>query len=196
MIPRKRVSTGRSLRTLIIIVSGGKTENIYFQNLSPIRADISKKQFVKSSDPGKVLQCAIRYRNEQKTKIRSKNIETWIVIDKDHFDLDSIVTQAEKHNILVAYSNACFELWYALHFSYTTAKNSSQKWIDLCKRGLQVSSYSKTTDYSDKLNKLTKDAIKNAKKLEVFNQGNKTPSSKNPYTSVYKLVERIWEETA
>lgn len=178
---------------MIIVVSGGETEDVYFENLEPIRQDVSIKREFKSVDPKKILSEAIRLRRIHQQNVKCKNIETWIVIDKDHFDIDNVVREAKQQNILVAYSNICFEVWYALHFQYSTAQNNAKDWEKICKKHLQIPSYSKTDNYNNKLHPKTKQAILNAKKLENFHKATNKPSLKNPYTSVYQLVERLVE---
>lgn len=189
----KRLPRSRSLRKIIIIVSGGETEDVYFENLEPIRHDISIKREFKPVDPQKILSEAVRLRSVYQKNVKCKDIETWIVIDKDHFDIDSVIKAAKQQNISVAYSNICFEVWYALHFQYSTAQNDAKGWEKICKKHLQVPSYSKTESYNHQLHPKTKDAIANAKKLEIFHKGTNKYSLKNPYTSVYQLVERLVE---
>lgn len=190
----RRIPGNRPLNTLVIIVFGGETEAIYFENLEAIRHDLSIKPGICSNDPERILSEAIRLKEKYRKSTRYNNIETWIVIDKDHFDIDNVITKALKQKIKVAYSNVCFEVWYALHFQYTTAQNNAKQWERLCKKYLKVPSYSKTKNYNEKLTMYTQTAIANAKRLENFHSAQDLPSKKNPYTSVYKLVDFLLEK--
>ena len=81
---------------------------------------------------------------------------------------DLLITKAieiaEQNNIIPIVSSPCFELWFLLHFDYTTARLNNS---EVCKRLLKFcpkysKSYNIFPELFDKLNK----AINNSKKLE------------------------------
>lgn len=121
--------------------------------------------------------------------------QIWCVFDKDDFpadNFDNAINKANSHGFRLAWSNECFELWYLLHFRYTTAHLPRESiYRDLTSR--VEGSYEKNRQGMYKfLLPEQKTAIKNAKKLEVYHIANgSTPSGSNPLTKVYELVEEL-----
>ena len=96
----------------------------------------------------------------------------------------------------IALSNPCFELWYLLHFVYSTSELPTYKAVEQkLSTPVHIPNYDKREDYFDKLEKNMDTAIKNAKKLKQFHveqgKSNLFDVTTNPYTNVWELVEFI-----
>ncbi len=183
----------------LIVCEGEKTEPNYFKSF-PQKAGkiIYDIQFEGGGiSTLKVVEKAIEIRDNSKQKYD----RVWAVFDRDSFkasSFDNAIKKAEANNILCAWSNEAFELWYLLHFhNRITAMNRTQY-----KSAIEASvnaiilNKKKPFEYkkNDKnmfslLNKIGNqaNAIKWAKALEEESDNQKY-STQNPSTQVYKLV--------
>ncbi len=174
----------RSSAKLILIGCCGKTERHYFLGL---RSKL-KRQELKVTDFGSAApQTAIK-KIKTLQKEHTYN-EIWLVCDKDDFDLNHINQEAKKNNIRIAYSNPCFELWFILHFIYTTSTMSTkecfEKWKKVCKKNLHHDYKKPGIGLFSKIESHMKNAIKNAKQLYATN------SLRTTSTSVFVLIEKL-----
>lgn len=99
---------------------------------------------------------------------------------------------AEKYGILIITSNPCIELWFYLHYRYTTKYMSSDDAVKCLKR--EYPNYEKGKCVYDELKDKTLVAIKNAKNLEKYhNENGKNIKliEANPSTMIYKIVEEL-----
>ena len=130
--------------------------------------------------------------------------EVWVVFDFDinedelpqiKQEFNAAIELANKHNIKCATSNDSFELWYILHFLFTDMAHRRDWYNKKLSEILKVK-YSKDKKVSiqmyNRLKEHQKIAIRNAKKLEKIHKA-KIPCDKNPYSSVYNLVEALNE---
>lgn len=103
--------------------------------------------------------------------------------------------KANQENIAPILSNPTFELWYLLHFGFTTKSfNSNQELINDVKK--HIPNYTKSSDVFDALFPKTDDAIVNAKKLAKYQEKENpglTPLHQTN-TDVYKLVEILMND--
>ena len=89
-------------------------------------------------------------------------------------------------------SNPCIELWFLLHFEYTTAWLSNNDVINKLKK--YYPKYEKNINIFPKIKDKVSEAIKNAKKLESFQLDNNKiigMVDANPSTEMYKIVEEL-----
>jgi len=119
----------------------------------------------------------------------------WVVFDKDSFpasNFDNAINKAESNDFGCAWSNEAFELWYILHFEYRNTGMTRDKYkVKLTE--LLGSEYKKNdSDMYGKLSDKQQDAIRNASKL-LESHGSLPPSSSNPATTVFKLVQELLE---
>jgi hypothetical protein len=108
--------------------------------------------------------------------------------------LKTAVKKASVYGISVAMSNPCFELWFLMHYEFTT--RPMQNYDDVKKRLLQyMPGYEKSTDVFDSLNGKLCDAINNCKRLKQYhsNSGvrNLIDVSVAPYTNIWEIIEEI-----
>ncbi len=157
------------------------------------------------TDPTGVLKDLLGHPNFEDAEQR------WIVIDRDEIEniksengghtqenFDQAIRESTLHNVEIAYSNPCFELWLVLHFEY---RDSNCSRIDIQKKALDLMKKEKFLPSSAKVNDLKAIkgmftmlgekrlivAMKNAERLyKLFGQ-----DYRNPSTSVHKLVEAV-----
>lgn len=228
----------RKIRPTILIISEGKdTEVNYFKefNMKHINIDIKiadgnsvGKNKSRKTDPSNLVDKAIEYM-EYKYDINEKDGDrVWCLIDVDlnynnpdpinqriielekaHKKAISYAKKSQK-NIHLGISNPCFELWYFLHFKYTTAylKNYDAVKSKL-KSETPIKDYEKNKCIYNLLEDKMSEAIKNGEKLKAYHKNNgknftdieldffnlniKNVVESNPYTNVVDLIKYIKE---
>lgn len=198
-ISNDRVRKVRKQKSKILIAVEGnnKTEKIYFNNFED-----SKKNFDISyargnnTDPLKLVQMLIK-------EIKDNDLD---LLDDDMafciFDTDidpnknkvivNAIKLASKNNIKIITSSPCIELWFLLHYEYSTASMSNDEVIKKLKN--YYPKYKKNINiYLDIKDKMDI-AIKNAKKLERYQKDNNVKIGTveaNPGTEIYKVIEYL-----
>ena len=106
--------------------------------------------------------------------------------------LSRAVTKARGNNLEVILSNPCFEYWYILHFSKTSASfNTSKAAKSALKQKHRAYCESDTTIF-DVVYPKTADAIRHSKEvLREQHDGAEDLSDCNPSTHVHKIVEYL-----
>jgi len=101
----------------------------YFEDLR-IDRKLSRQSVVidtkkHGSDPGNVVERAIKFRNERNRNgdySEEDKDQVWAVIDVDqHENIENAIQNAQSKGIHLAISNPCFEYWILLHFEDTAA---------------------------------------------------------------------------
>lgn len=130
----------------------------------------------------------------------------YCVFDRDtHPTFDAALKLIEKHNkhaspkIKAIISNPCFEIWFLLHYKYSTRSYMSniggkKAWEYIIEEipSNFFRSYAKGSyNIYDELKGNTPIAIKNAEKLAEYQQNNQ---NSNPYTDVFRLVTEFQAE--
>lgn len=183
----RKTQPTRQPKNVILIVCGGETERVYFQEFNIDLGKISVKPVREAVNPIGIVERAIA---ESNNAIYS---QVWCVFDRDEFpDFDDAIRLGRENGIRVASSNQAFELWFLLHFKRRDgAMNRSQY-----ARELSIA-LGRTYDKTDR--KLYKDlrtkigtAIDNAKLGHQCHKltGNR-PSQCESYTTVYILAEEL-----
>jgi len=197
----RRVRVTPTKPVIIVVCDGAKTEPIYFRNFK----SRDKLFHVKVVSSGKNYQDLIK-----KGLLESNGVESvcdvWCVSDVDadpntphneifkNQQLKEFEKQAHKHGFQIVLSNPCFELWYLLHFAYSTSNMPTYKSVEQ-KLSANLSGYNKTKNYFGELTGRMDEAISNAKKLRKHHEGiginDFACVATNPYTDVWKLVEKV-----
>lgn len=188
----RKVKT-RSLRRILIVCEGEKTEPNYFRCFpkNPLvfdDIDIHGTGYNTISLVREAIRLKMIADRDSKPFI-----DVWCVFDKDSFSANSFndaICLAYTNGIKCAYSNEAFELWYLLHFDYCDSALSRTRYKKMLTDRLNKT-YTKNSlnMYKDLLAK-QKNAIKNASRL--FNLKKDLPySQQNPVTTVYQLVKQI-----
>ena len=197
-IKRNRKNRKRKENILFEFEGKNKTEEIYFKNFQKRENPyIIKFAYGQDTDPVSMIKTLISYM--EKEDISQENGDKiYCVFDADidsnkQRGINEAIKLASENGIEIIISIPCFELWYRLHYSYTSKVYLSNKEIinDLKK---YIPAYEKNIDIYEIIKDKTNKAIENSKKLEKeqIKNGSKIININcNPYTSVYKPVEYI-----
>lgn len=211
--------------TILIICEGKDTETIYLDNFNSkyTKVDVRiadrnsrGKNKGKATDPASLVKKAIEIQNKDYDIDEKDGDRVWCVFDVDinynnnnaiqskTTEIDKARTLSNKNHIRLGISNPCFELWYLLHFEYTTA--NLKDYNDVKQRlGKYIQNYDKNKNVYELIKPYLNDAINRAKKLKQYHEslGRILPSGENdylrvtaennvksnPYTNIIDLVE-------
>ncbi|MFD8965756.1 RloB family protein [Streptomyces sp. NPDC059568] len=170
----------------MLIVCGSKeTERQYLQGL---RDDLRNPavSVVVRGKPCSPTQL-VTYARGQRDLNKGGYDEVWCVFDVDEYpDVDRAALAARRHNIRVAVSNPCFELWLLLHFSDHRAHiDTPKKLLPLLEK--HVPGYDKTrVDFSR-----YRDGVPQARELARKLDPSGAEHTLNPSTGVWQLTDRM-----
>lgn len=195
----RKINTRQPLFTILLVCEGTETERNYLANYrsrnSGVRIEIPSNSI---TDPDGLLDYAIV--KADGLGINKSNGSVWVIFDADNHtdpELQRFATKARRNNINLLFSNPSFEIWYLLHFAYTTAALSNKDLIERLTQHLPA--YSKTVCYFGDLFDKQESAIQHASRLNAHHeeQGHTLFSlSSNPSTQVPQLITHIREKTA
>ncbi|MBS7528754.1 RloB domain-containing protein [Fusibacter paucivorans] len=201
-MPRRRQQRHIAPRT-VIVCGTEKTEPLYFndykRHLKKCGIHIEGVSVLntktKYQSPDKLLEYALEKSHDYDLDFESGD-SIWCVFDYDDFGsiIEQSVNRKKYNNIKKIISSRCFELWYLLHYKYTTKFISNTEELEEELSKLLGEKYKKNISYFNRLISNQDDAIQNAKKLESYHEetGNRRYSNHhNPFTDVYKLVEYL-----
>lgn len=199
---KKRGIYSRKQRKIILIGSEGKnqTEKIYFSHFNQIQKNY-RINFSKGihTDPVGVVRDLIKTIQSTYFDFDEGDI-AFCLVDVD-FGLDrckqlnTAIELAKKNNIDIYFSNPCFEIWFLLHFRYSTKPYSSnEELVNDLKQ--YIHGYRKSSDIFENLYSKTTIAIRYAKKLENYHYScNNDKYKRIPSTEVYKPIEKLLNDT-
>lgn len=179
----------------MLLICEGETEKIYFENLKAAerKAEINLKPEL----PGHRSDCLSIVENAIKQKDEYDLV--WCVFDldtayKEMNKYKKALEKASNQDIETVGSYPCFEVWFLLHFIYTTRMFADCKQVI---EGLRkyIKDYSKRQVYHLRKNLYVElksrlqDAIKNSVRLERYNSENSI--TKGIRSNVYKIIEKI-----
>ncbi len=195
---RRNKNNRKSKRVILVSVEGNnKTEKNYINNFSSREKDFVIKVVPgNETDPINLVEQAIRKYKDLNLDLEEDD-KAYVVFDLDtninkNKQIKEAIDIAKQHNIIPIVSTPCIELWFLLHYEYTTATMSNDEVIKKLKK--YYPKYEKNRNIYKEINKNTNTAIKNAKKLEKFqtkNHKNLQMVEVNPYTEMHKLIEKI-----
>ena len=197
----RRKNNIRNRKPIILLALEGKnkTERYYFTRMAATQSKFSIRIVPGNfTDAKNLADSIIKYR--KRIDIGNENGDAAFCV----FDLDADVDKAHVARVVIdseiksdfqcIVSNPCFEVWYLLHFNYSTKQyfysdeilEELRKWIP---------EYTKSTDMFQLLDGIvTNKAIRNAKQLEAFQKElgmQRGDVDANPVTEVYKIVELL-----
>ena len=195
---RRRNTEQRKRNPFVIIGCEGKnkTEKLYFNNFNS-RQCIIKFSKGNSTDPKGIVEDVIRFIRNNQIDLE-ENDKVYAVFDTDvgqnkQHKIEEAKKLAEKNGVEIITSTPSFEIWFLLHFGYTTKAFVSNKALqDELEK--QIPDYSKSNNTYLAVKDLTGQAIENAKRLEQYqiSEGQALDSENcNPYTGVYKVTEEL-----
>ena len=210
-IERRGSRPRRSKPVILIVTEGEKSEPKYFAHFRTRQNNIEVRVVPNSrngskTDYASLIRKAIKICKDDGLS-PSIGDSVWIIADADvnyqaadavnkkNAALSEARKKAGNESFKLILSNPCFELWYLLHLRYTTAHFSDYDAVRKALEQAGVTDYEKHNDLYERLVSYTSEAIDRSKRLEKFHTGNGFPLplgiDANPYTEVYKLVERL-----
>jgi hypothetical protein len=185
----------RPPRNTILIICEGETEKIYFENLRTVERtpEINLKPML----PGHRTDCLSIV--EQAIKQKSNYDQIWCVYDldsayKDRKKYKKAVEKAEKKKIETVESHPCFEIWFLLHFIYSSRRfENCKQVIQLLKK--YIKDYSKNQEYHSRKNLYAElrpkllNAINNSVRLEKYNSENVIITGSQ--SDMYKIIKKV-----
>ncbi len=194
--------SGRKSKELIIrnvikiYFNSLETEYNYFKEIKDklenfkiidLKLEIEKAQSKGGKSPLELLEYSVLNKNEKE--------ETWIVFDKDEFEIDNVLIKAKRYNINSAFSNPCFELWFLNHFDYRETFLSTKECLKLTKEKFKKElkkEYEKNEKWFKILENKTEKAVRNSKRQHKEIEKNiSSPNKQNPCTLIYILAEKL-----
>ena len=196
---KKRNKQSRKEKPMIIITAEGRneTEARYFNNFRTADCPYIIK-FHKAghlTDPTKLAE-SIRKRWDAEEADERTGDMAFVVVDLDNNEEKAKeIQQVEARNRVEKFivSNPCFEVWFLLHYEYSTRSYMSADAV-IKELRKHYPGYEKTSDMYPILLDKVDDAITNAEKLEDYHNAEEHlhPDAKcNPYTDVHKFVKLI-----
>lgn len=193
---KKRNRQNRKEKPLVIITAEGRneTEARYFNGFrTPDCPYIIK--FHKAghlTDPTKMAESIRKRWDAEEADVRTGDM-AFVVVDLDNKESKAKeIQQLEAKNGVEKFivSNPCFEVWYLLHYEYSTRSyiNADAVIRELKKH---FPGYEKTSDMYPVLKGNMDEAIANAEKLEEYHKVEEhmhPDTACNPYTDVHKVV--------
>lgn len=202
-ISNDRVRKVRKQKSKILIAAEGKnkTEKTYFSNFED-----GKKTYNityargNNTDPLKLVKMLIKEIDELKLDLQDDDV-AYCIFDTDvdpnkNKIIEEAIQLARKNNIKIITSSPCFELWFLLHYDYTTANMDSEEVIKRLKE--YYPKYEKNINIYPDIIKEIDLAIDRAKKLEKYQTDNNRrigTVEANPNTEVYKIVEYLMKKS-
>lgn len=201
-ISNDRVRKVRKQKSKILIAVEGKnkTEKTYFSNFEDGKKSYSITYARgNNTDPLKLVKMLIKEIDNLKLDLQDDDV-AYCIFDTDvdpnkNKIIEEAIQLAKKNNIKIITSSPCIELWFLLHYDYTTANMDSDEVIKKLKG--YYPKYEKNINiYPDIIEEIDL-AIKHAKKLEkhqIDNNRRIGTVEANPNTEVYKIVEYLMKK--
>lgn len=199
---KKRGKVSRKAKKIILIGAEGKnqTERKYFKAFNQVQSEYKIMAGKgNNTDPVGVVEDLLKSAKQEELDLKDGDILACFsdVDFKNGRDqeLRAAMKLARQNNISVFLSNPCFEIWYLLHFRYSTKLYGSNEEV-IKELGSYISDYSKSKDVYDLIENKIDQALLNTKRLESYYLENGTNDrlKKLPSTEAYKLIEMILEK--
>lgn len=199
---KKRGKVSRKAKKIILIGAEGKnqTERKYFKAFNQVQSEYKIMAGKgNNTDPVGVVEDLLKSAKQEELDLKDGDmLACFVDVDfkngRDQ-ELRAAMKLARQNNISVFLSNPCFEIWYLLHFRYSTKLYGSNEEV-IKELGSYISDYSKSKDVYDLIENKIDQALLNTKRLESYHLENGTNDrlKKLPSTEAYKLIEMILEK--
>lgn len=195
---RNRVT--RRQKPLILIIAEGRnvTESQYFKSFQDQHANYNIKVLIPGhiTDPVGMKKTILRYWDNYEMDAEMGDA-AFIVLDLDCNDEKGKLIRRlarENGNAQFVVSNPCFEVWFLLHFKYSTHSYLSSPEVVRDLRSY-IPGYEKNSDVAPILKGNLEEAMKNAEMLKNhYSQfGSEWPSNEcNPRTDVPVIIKTMY----
>jgi hypothetical protein len=194
--PSRRPSAREKRLSLRVFTEGEKTEPIYvtyWHRLHRERVVVSISEF--HGTPRSLVEAAVAEQKEHARAARRRGGDPfdqyWCVFDVDaHPRLAEALDLATRHNIEIAYSNPCIELWFVLHFRDQNAYIDRHA-VQRLSRDLLGCEKLLTAEALATLERLHEDAVTRARALDEKHLGDDSPPGSNPSSTLWRLIDVI-----
>lgn len=169
--PGRQPSSAAQRRQILVFTEGAKTEpgyllDVYRRNRERVIVTVSSFH----GAPLSLVRAAVRQRRahelDQRRGRGAAYDEYWCMFDVDeHPGIPEALGLARSHEIRIAVSNPCIELWFLLHFIDQTALEL----LAACHEAARI----------------------RAKNLEKKHEGDGSPGQSNPSSSAWRIVDAI-----
>ena len=184
----KRKVGNRTEKKRILIICGGDTEKLYFEQFKPLVRPHKLEIHADGKAPQQLVELA-----ESKREEIGDIDEVWCVFDCDDFGkhYDEAHRLAQNKGFRVAASNPCFELWFVLHYReihqrITTANCQAQL------KKLRDKSYNKTdASIFFELEPNRSKATERAQAMAEKHPPKPSGAAPNPGTGIHLLLEAL-----
>jgi hypothetical protein len=185
----------KSLRKIVLVCEGKKTERKYFQGLKTRNSGVDIQPIHgKCTDPKSIVRFAEERISKWGVDFDDGDC-VFCVYDVDE-NSDSILNDTYQHactkNIEIILSNPCFEIWFLLHFKEVISPLTRQEVYQELKKF--VSDYEKNKQMIVILRGNQVSAIERAKKLNIIHSKSNISlmsGASNPSTQVFHVLEHI-----
>ena len=194
--PQRQPSNSAVLTDLLVFVEGRRTEDSYLTYWRRQYRD----QVLVEIDPfrGGPLQLVEHAVDAKRMEAREKkrgrgrpHDQIWCVFDRDeHPNFAQAIELANRHEIRLAISNPCIELWFVLHFEdcvrYLKRQAAQRRAEELigCSKVLNADALGALAERYDQ-------ARKRAIKLNEKHAGDGSPPGSNPSSGMWRLIDLI-----
>ena len=196
---RKRNRNIRKSKRAILVAYEGKnkTEKNYFDSFKGIDKNYTIKIVPgNETDPINLVRQTIKKAKELLLDL-DEDDKAFCIFDTDtnpnkNIQIKEAMELALLNNIIVITSSPCIELWFLLHYYYTTANMRNEDVIKKLKG--YYPKYSKNCNMYPIISEKTASASENAKKLEKYhkeNNRNIQSVEANPHSDVYKIIDEL-----
>lgn len=152
---KKRGKVSRKTKKIILIGAEGKnqTERKYFKAFNQVQSEYKIMAGKgNNTDPVGVVEDLLKSAKQEELDLKDGDmLACFIDVDfkkgRDQ-ELRAAMKLARQNNISVFLSNPCFEIWYLLHFRYSTKLYGSNEEV-IKELGSYISDYSKSKDVYD-----------------------------------------------
>lgn len=196
---KKRDSLVKTPKPLLLLIAEGRnvTETQYFRQFQKQHSAFNIKILTPGSatDPEKMLETLERYW-ERYDMSYTRGDRGFVVLDLDCNEKKAhLIEKLEGGSQIARFivSNPCFEVWFVLHYRYSTHVYSDGDEVikDLRK---YIPEYQKNTNVTEMLSGMIDTALENACKLVKYYEGMEYhwPSNEcNPRTDVPEIINEI-----
>lgn len=196
---KKRDSFVKTPKPLLLLIAEGKniTEAQYFRQFQRQHSTFNIKILTPGSatDPEKMLETLERYWKQYDMTFE-KGDKGFVVLDLDCSEKKAQLIEKLEYGTKIArfiVSNPCFEVWFVLHFRYSTHVYSDGNEV-IKELKQHIPEYQKNTEVKKSLSGMLDTALENARKLVDYYEemGYHWPSVEcNPRTDVPEIIYEI-----
>lgn len=184
-------------REVYVYTEGEVSEPEYVDQLKRRQHAFTVKVSNEHGGPDRIVPLAIKFKQDSDRDAEREGLPpserpvVWCVFDRDqHPDVDALIARAEVTGVRVSFSHPCFELWVLLHYAGCAAPMAGRCASAEARlrrhhpaRGKRVRLDDLTGRYDDACQRAQRIAAAHAR------DGNSIPSSRDPSTNVWELVE-------